>query len=384
MSLNNSLRSINLSFRGLTLSNGTSYTQSENCLGFNKLNIGIETNRDIDLYIQFTHNHNSGYTNYYHFSITGGNHFHTSINIRGSEVRYKFVNNDTEGKIDASSIFHFYGGGDSLLTKNLIKKNYNASLSRLVSNLDIDTIKGDIEGLEVKDLNSYVSGLTTTNKRNMWESTENNDLVLSSNHDLYIRCLSNNDDSGGTGARSIKIYGIRNDGGNLKEFEDTILTDGTLRNQGNISGLAVNKMEVLTSGVNATNENIIFIEYDSGGGVYKPLNLIPVEAGVSKTFFYCPPYNKDLVINEFSLGGYGQIVSFLSLEKVNISTGTKQKLFLESVDMSHYIKKDCSIHIKGGEEYLIGKINSNVTPPNNDNYFHLTSKLYLKDNQNQY
>ena len=369
----------NLTFRNVDIPNGITTSHPHSTLGYKCLSIGIFSNKSITCEIQFGDSENGTFTTTNKLSITSNQETYNNLNIKGSYVRLRFENTGLVGKITCNAILTLASPTTSLHLDNTISIKDNSLLVRPTNNFLVDAINGDIGNIVVEDINGICEGLTNTNNRVFWNLDNNNLPFLNSDGALRARSSSTDDSVVGSGARSVTIEYINNNGGTITRNIATFNMNGTNNVNIGVNGSAIIKASVTSSGGNTNIGNITF-EGDSGGGVYQVLNFMPVGLSETKTFFHVPISGENLIINHISYGGTGQFINFIKISKVNINTGVKTILLKEIVDLNtHFSEISCSIKIRGGNEYLIGECIAHSVPPSSDNFFYLTARSFRKD-----
>ena len=105
--------------------------------------------------------------------------------------------------------------------------------------------------------------------------------------------------------------------------------------------------------------------------------------GETKLFIGFPQSHENLVIQDCTFAGTGQLVAFIYLTKVNISNQTRKRVMKGVSDLANHMGKlHTSINVRGGIEYIFGEISAHTTPPDGNNYYNLHARAFYKDNTN--
>jgi hypothetical protein len=144
-----------------------------------------------------------------------------------------------------------------------------------------------------------INGMTSsTPTTNTWYDLTNITTIGSGTGSLFASQTLNvvsgsaNDAAAGTGARTIKIWGIDS---NYAEISETVTMNGASLVSTTNSYIAVNKVQVMTVGSGLTNAGIIDITNNANNAY---VVSIPASEGTSKIGGYTVPSGKSLVLYE--------------------------------------------------------------------------------------
>lgn len=207
--------------------------------------------------------------------------------------------------------------------QSIITDDDNIELKKTTNDFYDDVIRGGFESYEKINITGILESPPTLNEvvglnddYNYTDTTTIANIVVS----------NSNDNSTGIGARQVLVEGVKGDG---TEFSTTIdLVAGT--SSTNIAIMAVNKMEVVSSGTTNTNLGTIEI-VGSNGDILSHMEAL---RNISNDAYFKVPSGKELVIRDIHLSGFAQ-GGKLTVLLFEPDTGQNKSLGKFSVDISN-------------------------------------------------
>lgn len=175
-----------------------------------------------------------------------------------------------------------------------------------------------MSGVGHENIIGYNPSVSTT-ASTLWSGGATSYVQLTSGTALEAVSASANDAAAGTGARTIKVYGVNS---SYQPFSETITLNGaTPVPLANTSVIAINKTEVVTAGSGLVNAGKIDIRAVSGAAVKSSIQALPESAGRSADFVFTVPASQYAYIKKiqtYARSSTGDIWVYL---KTQSSTG---------------------------------------------------------------
>lgn len=146
------------------------------------------------------------------------------------------------------------------------------------------------------------NGTVTTSYETLWDESSAYSFLTAAMSTPYAASSSANDASAGTGARTIRVYGV--DTSFVAFTEDITLNGQSSVNLTTSSVLAINKVEVLTAGSGLVNAGVIRIGTGSNtSGVPAVVHAhVAASTNISRHGFYVVPTNCQLLVCSLNMG----------------------------------------------------------------------------------
>lgn len=276
--------------------------------GYSTLNIQVNSNKNTTLKVRTFHTNQdtaagvapTGKLVFEH-EIAADNNYFRRFAVVGAYFQIEIVNRD-----GVAGTIHLYTGvsvsaqfaAETLLNTQVDIDN-NVNLVRNANNWNVDmvrTIHTDFTKVNIKGLLSNSNPNTTRTI-----GLQDYNFIVETADDLYIYHPNANDDSAGTGARSVRIqYVDENDA--LASLDHTITGGGGTTHSLGVRGKAVHRVFVLTTGSGKANAGQITITNQFQTVIY---NDIVAGDNTSQGAIFLTPATRQLVLQDVNIAATG-------------------------------------------------------------------------------
>lgn len=253
--------------------------------------------------------------------ITADEYFYKRFAIKGLFYAIEVLNtNATQGQISliSAGVLHTQFAASTFLNSN-IGIDADTSLIRNGNDWNVDMVRGIHEDFTKVN----IKGLLESNNPNTERTVglQDYNFVVDTATDLYIYHPNANDDSAGTGARTVRIDYISSTD-TLEQLTHTISGGGGSVHALGVQGKAVHRIIVLTTGSGKANAGQITI---TDSGQTDIFNSIATGANVSQGAIYLTPTQQQLIIQDVNIAGTGMSGKVRVIER-NYANGINYSL----------------------------------------------------------
>jgi hypothetical protein len=238
---------------------------------------------------------------YFSKTIPANTTFHRHYDIPPQHIQIELTNTtSTEGMFIINShcslVTQFNA---STFLNSKIKVDANTSLTRVANDFNVDMVRelhDDFKKVNILGITDHQQALEYTLGVNTYDVFNIGQTPVA----LYLQNNSTNDTTAGTGARSVKIFYVDS---NYDEQTVVFAMPATtgLHAVG-VTGLAVHRVEVVSSGTLFKNDAGIFITNSVGSDL---LAHIPPGANLSHGCYFLVPRNKQLILTDINISAIG-------------------------------------------------------------------------------
>lgn len=157
-----------------------------------------------------------------------------------------------------------------------------------------EVARGRIQNLQLFDKFYYNSAVGNT-EEDVW-TTGGTLTHQTSTQTLEIVSASGNDTSGGTGARTVKIFGLD---GNYESQNETLTMNGATAVDTVNKYLRIHRLAVITAGTGGKNAGVITLRVDGGGDTQGEIVAGDNQSLMSQ---FTIPANKTAFLTKYSIG----------------------------------------------------------------------------------
>ena len=253
--------------------------------------------------------------------ISAGEYFFKRFSIKGMFYSVEVLNtNSVEGRISlvTAAVLHTQFASSTFLNSR-IGIDADTSLMRVGNDWNVDMVRGIHNSFEKVNIKGLLESSNPNTERTV--GLQDYNFVVSSATNLYIYHPNANDDSAGTGARTVRIQYI-DASDNLQSLDYTITGGGGLVHSLGIQGKAVHRIFVLTTGSLKQNAGQITITDASQTDIF---NSIATGANTSQGAIYLVAVNQQLIIQDVNIAGTGMSGKIRIIER-NYANGINYSL----------------------------------------------------------
>lgn len=185
------------------------------------------------------------------------------------------------------------------LLNSSIDIDTNTSLVRVANNFNTDMVRGLHDEFTKVNIQAILNQSNPNTNRTL--GTQDYQFDVDASTDLYIYHPNANDDSAGTGARSVRIiYVDSND--TIQSLDHTITGGGGVTHSLGVSGKMVHRAFVLTAGSTHSNTGQITITNSTQTVIFAS---IEPEENTSHVGLYLVPTDRELIISDVNIVATG-------------------------------------------------------------------------------
>jgi hypothetical protein len=336
----------------ISLASGTTFTGTSEYNTFQDVMVVVKTDQPGTLYLDFsidginwdstiTFNYHVGEINPPHIFVKGPRYFRTRFTNTSSSPQSFF------------RLGVFYGTFQKLTTAidGRLPQNFDALAVR-PTKFEYEVALGNREGTATWNQWGYNDDIDIGTET-VW-SVGGIFSPLTTDNTLSIVSTSTNDTSGGTGARSIIVYGID---ANRDEQTEVVTLNGTTPVVTTSTWLGINRLAIYVSGSGATNAGTINVTAVTAGTVQ---GQIPIGLGASQSaiFFVSADHQMLLdwmLLNINKTGGSSPIVTIKMFVHSFVSN-SRYEVFRHTVDTA----VENTVELKPSQPFQVGE-NSVIT-----------------------
>jgi len=248
-------------------------------------------------------------------TLSADEYFYKRFALKGLFYAVEVLNtNSVEGKLSliTAGVLHSQFAASTFLNSR-IEIDADTTLYRTGNDWNVDMVRGihtDFTKVNIKGLLEDTNPNTTRTV-----GLQNYNFVVDATDDLYIYNPNANDNSTGTGARSVKIIYV--DGNDtIQELDYNLVSGGSVFPLF-IQGKAVHRVIVETTGSGKQNAGQITVTNSTQTAIYAS-----VEPGtnVSQSAIYLVPTNQQLMLQDVNIAGTGMSGKIRIIER-NYASG---------------------------------------------------------------
>lgn len=296
--------------------------------GYSTLNIQLNSDKNTTLKIRTFHT--SGLSSagvlptgtlVFEKEIDADTNYFKRFAVRGSFFSIEVVNRDAvEGRLTLNtglSISAQYASETLLNTK--IGIDADTSLVRNANDWNVDMVRNI--HTEFQKIN--IKGLLESSNPNTTRTVglQDYNFVVDAATDLYINHPNANDDSSGTGARTVRIQYV-DASDTLQSLDYTLTGGGGVIHSIGVQGKAVHRIIVLTTGSGKANAGQITITNVSSTAIYAS---VEAETNVSQSAIYLVPSLKQMILQDVNIAATGMSGKIRVIER-NYALGINYSL----------------------------------------------------------
>tara|TARA_R110000772_G_scaffold105087_2_gene206686 strand:+ start:619 stop:1770 length:1152 start_codon:yes stop_codon:yes gene_type:complete len=234
-------------------------------------------------------------------TLTADTNYFKRFSIEGMFFSLTVTNNDAvEGELYLATLGSNTNQYDSAtLLNSTIDIDTNTNLTRVANNFNTDMVRGLHDSFTKVNIQAILNQSAPSTTRTL--GCQDYQFNVSTSDNLYIFHPNANDDSTGTGARTVRIIYV--DGADTIQSLDYTITGGggSVFSLG-ISGKMVHRAFVLTSGSSNANVGQITITNVSSTVIYASIE--PTE-NTSHVGLYLVPSNSELIVSDVNIVATG-------------------------------------------------------------------------------
>lgn len=296
--------------------------------GYATLNIMVNSDKNTTLKIRTFHTQQKDATGadptgrlVFEKEIDADTNYFKRFAVFGSFFNIEVVNRDaTDGTLHLNTGVSQYSqfAAETLLNTQ-IGIDADTSLIRNGNDWNVDMVRG----IHTEFTKVNIKGLLEDSNPNTTRTVglQDYDFDVSASTALYIYHPNANDDSAGTGARTVRIEYV--DGSDtLQTLDHTITGGGGTNHSLGVSGKAVHRLFVLTAGTLKTNAGQITITNVGQTAIF---NSIAAGASTSQGAVYLVPTNKQMILQDLNVAATGMSGKIRLIER-NYSSGINYSL----------------------------------------------------------
>jgi hypothetical protein len=289
----------NLILFGVEILPGETYTTNPERIIYNSsLTISAQANANFNIDLQFSHfRYDTDFRSIYTADVLADEPFFKVSHIAGEFARVVITNTDT---INCKIVLYSYCSQAKQITHTHgLDKQINPKEHGELSIVANDYLTSLIQELYVNRKSLIIQGIAHNFTNKNTRTIYNNDSIYYSVSGgiLKIQSTSINDTSAGSGARTILITGLDS---NYNEIVENIVLNGLTTVVSVNQFLRVNNARVITTGNLGYNAGDITIRDNTTNNV---IEVIHPEYNETKSFKYCVPANKRLIIKNLNVSG---------------------------------------------------------------------------------
>lgn len=234
-------------------------------------------------------------------TLTADTNFFKRFSIDGVYFSIEVLNNEaSDGTIRLATLGSNLNQFDSAtLLNSSIDIDTNTSLVRLANNFNTDMVRGLHDDFTKVNIQAILNQSNPSTTRTL--GCQDYQFNVSAADDLYIYHPNANDDSAGTGARTIRVIYV-DDNDTIQSLDYTITGGGGSNFPLNVSGKMVHRAFVLTTGSLNSNAGQITITNSTQSVIYASIE--PTE-NTSHVGLYLVPTNKELIVSNVNIVATG-------------------------------------------------------------------------------
>lgn len=297
--------------------------------GYSTLNIQVNSNKNITLKIRTFHTQQTSNAGVaptgklvFEHEIAADENYFKRFAVRGAYFQIEIVNRDA-----VAGTIHLYTGvsvsaqfAAETLLNSQVGIDADVNLVRNANDWNVDMVRG----IHTEFTKVNIKGLLEASNPNTTRTVglQDYNFVVDVADDLYIYHPNANDDSAGTGARSVRIqYVDENDA--LASLDYTITGGGGSNFPLFVRGKAVHRVFVLTTGSGKANAGQITITNAGQTAIY---NSIEAGANASQGAVFLTPSNRQMVLQDVNIAATGMSGKIRVIERdyangINYSLG---------------------------------------------------------------
>ena len=297
--------------------------------GYSTLNIQVNSNKNITLKIRTFHTQQTSNAGVaptgklvFEHEIAADENYFKRFAVRGAYFQIEIVNRDA-----VAGTIHLYTGvsvsaqfAAETLLNSQVGIDADVNLVRNANDWNVDMVRG----IHTEFTKVNIKGLLEASNPNTTRTVglQDYNFVVDVADDLYIYHPNANDDSAGTGARSVRIqYVDENDA--LASLDYTITGGGGSNFPLFVQGKAVHRVFVLTTGSGKANAGQITITNAGQTAIY---NSIEAGANASQGAVFLTPSNRQMVLQDVNIAATGMSGKIRVIERdyangINYSLG---------------------------------------------------------------
>ncbi len=271
-------------------------------LPYASLSISLRTDKNctINLY-SYPDKIDSHATQVFSKTLTADTNFFKRFSIDGVYFSVEVLNNDaTDGTIRLATLGSNLNQFDSAtLLNSTIDIDTNTSLVRVANNFNTDMVRGLHDDFTKVNIQAILNQSNPSTTRTL--GCQDYQFNVSTADDLYIYHPNANDDSAGTGARTIRVVYV-DDNDTIQSLDYTITGGGGSNFPLFVSGKMVHRAFVLTTGSLNSNAGQITITNSTQSVIYASIE--PTE-NTSHVGLYLVPTDRELIVSNVNIVATG-------------------------------------------------------------------------------
>ncbi len=249
-------------------------------------------------------------------TLSADEYFYKRFALKGLFYAVEVLNtNSVEGKLSliTAGVLHSQFAASTFLNSR-ISIDADTTLYRTGNDWNVDMVRGIHEDFTKVNIKGLLEDSNPNTTRTIGLQSYN--FVVDTATDLYIYHPNANDDSTGTGARTIRIiYVDEND--TIQTLDYTITGGGSSNFPLFVQGKAVHRMIVLTTGSLKENAGQITITNSTQSAIYAS---VAAGTNVSQSAIYLVPTNQQLMLQDVNIAGTGMSGKIRIIER-NFASG---------------------------------------------------------------
>jgi hypothetical protein len=249
-------------------------------------------------------------------TLDANEYFYKRFALKGLFYAVEVLNtNAVVGKLSliTAGVLHSQFAASTFLNSR-ISIDADTTLYRTGNDWNVDMVRGIHEDFTKVNIKGLLEDANPNTTRTI--GLQNYNFVVDTATDLYILHPNANDDSAGTGARTVRIiYLDEND--TIQTLEYTITGGGGSAFSLGVQGKAVHRVIVLTTGSLKENAGQITITNVSQTAIFA---TVSAGTNVSQSAIYLVPANQQLMLQDINIAGTGMSGKIRIIER-NFASG---------------------------------------------------------------